>query len=171
MRILFIGHSLIEFFDWQKRFPFHNPINLGVAGETVEGLLSRLEHVKKAHTSADLIVLMTGLNNIAMDDLDFFGSYTKIIQTLSNAYPKARIAVNSILPTHIEEIDNRSILCANETIKTIARETGAELIDAYSLFIDKKGDPAKEYFLSDGVHLSDKGYEIWSGAIEKIISG
>ncbi|MEW6108759.1 MAG: GDSL-type esterase/lipase family protein [Nitrospirota bacterium] len=171
MRILFIGHSLVEFFDWQRRFPSHSALNLGVAGETVEGLLSRLENVMNSHPSADLIVLMTGLNNIAMDDFGFFGSYKKIIQRLSNAYPKARIAVNSILPTLIEFIDNSSIIYSNETIKTLAHETGAEFIDAYSLFIDKKGNPVKEYFQSDGVHLSDKGYKIWSGAIEKIISG
>ena len=68
MRILFIGHSLIEFFDWQRRFPTHSTVNLGVAGETTEGLLSRTEHVIESHPSADLIFLMTGLNNIAMDE-------------------------------------------------------------------------------------------------------
>jgi hypothetical protein len=39
MNILFLGHSLIEFFDWQKRFPDHLAVNLGKAGESVEGLL------------------------------------------------------------------------------------------------------------------------------------
>lgn len=171
MRILFIGHSLIEFFDWQKRFPSHNAINLGVAGETVEGLLSRLDNVITSHPFADLIVLMTGLNNIAMDDFGFFGTYKKIIQGLFNAYPNARIVLNSVLPTLIEYIDSRSIIYSNDAIKALALETGAEFIDAYSLFVDEKGDPVKEYFLSDGVHLSDRGYEIWSGAIDKAISG
>jgi len=36
--ILFIGDSLTEFFDWQKRFPGHKVVNLGSAGETVETL-------------------------------------------------------------------------------------------------------------------------------------
>lgn len=171
MRIFFIGHSLIEFFDWQKRFPTHSTINLGVAGETVEGLLSRIEHIIESHPSADLIFLMTGLNNIAMDDFDFFNSYNKIIQKLSNVYPKARIVVNSILPTLVAFIDNNSIKSSNKTIKTLADENSTEFIDAYALFIDKSGNPVKEYFSPDGVHLSNKGYEIWSGAIEKVISG
>ena len=172
MRILFVGHSLIEFFDWQRRFPGHNAINLGVAGETVEGLLSRLEHIIRSHPSADLIFLMTGLNNIAMDDFEFFGSYKKSIQKLSIAYPKAKIFVNSILPTLIEDIDNNSIISSNKTLKALAGEdNNTEYIDAYALFIDKSDAPIEKYFSPDGVHLSNKGYEIWSDAIEKIISG
>ena len=66
MRILFIGHSLIEFFDWQKRFPGHSAVTLGVAGETTEVLLARIDRIRGAHPSADLIFLMTGLNNICL---------------------------------------------------------------------------------------------------------
>lgn len=171
MSILFIGHSLIELFDWQRRFPGHSAIKLGVSGETTEGLLSRLEHIIKTHPSADLIFLMTGLNNIAMDDFDFFNPYKKIIQKLSNAYPKARIVVNSILPTLVDFIDNNAIRSSNKTLKKLADENKTAFIDAYALFIDKNGDPIKEYFSTDGVHLSGEGYKIWSGAIEKVISG
>jgi lysophospholipase L1-like esterase len=71
MNILFLGHSLIEFFDWQKRFPAHTVRNLGVAGESVEGLLSRLDGIIKTYPEADLIFIMTGINNIAMEDFDF----------------------------------------------------------------------------------------------------
>ncbi|HDH01537.1 MAG TPA: GDSL family lipase, partial [Nitrospirae bacterium] len=50
--ILFLGHSLIEFFDWQTRFPDHRVASLGVAGETVEGLLSRLDGIIKEYPYA-----------------------------------------------------------------------------------------------------------------------
>jgi lysophospholipase L1-like esterase len=43
-----------------------------------------------------------------------------------------------------------------------------EFIDIYSYFV-KNGDPVKEYLLDDGVHLSDKGYEVWSNVVERII--
>ena len=41
MDMLFIGHSLVEFFDWQVRFPGHRAANLGVAGESVADIRSR----------------------------------------------------------------------------------------------------------------------------------
>jgi lysophospholipase L1-like esterase len=114
---------------------------------------------------------MTGLNNIAMDDFDFLGPYQELVQELSAAYPKARIFVNSILPTVIEFIDNRAIESSNRAIRKIADEGKAGFIYAYALFVDSSNEPIKEYFSSDGVHLSDSGYREWSGAIEKIISG
>ncbi|HWR58515.1 MAG TPA: GDSL-type esterase/lipase family protein [Thermodesulfovibrionales bacterium] len=170
MDILFIGHSLIEFFDWQRRFPAHRTANLGVAGETVEGLLSRVDAIVRKHPSADFIFIMTGLNNIVMDDFNFSGSYAMVLSKLSAAYPSARILLNSVLPTMSEFIANSSILDVNGSLKSLAKERDVGFLDIYRLFVDKEGRPLKDLFLDDGVHLSDKGYAVWSGALEDAIS-
>lgn len=171
MDILFVGHSLIEFFDWQKRFPAHRVANLGVAGETVKGLLSRTGDITKAHQSAHLIFIMSGLNDVAMEDFDFLDSYRKILERFFSAYPDARIYVNSLLPTDTDFISNDTIQDVNNSLKELAINLGAEFLDIYKLFIDKNGRPARGYLLDDGVHLSDKGYELWSDELEKIIIG
>jgi len=171
MNILFLGHSLIEFFDWQKRFPGHNAANLGVAGESVEGLLFRLNGIIKAYPEVDFIFIMTGINNIAMEDFDFLDSYREIILKLSAAYPKARVFIHSLLPVIVDFIDNKTILNVNDKIKILAGTAGAEFMDLHSLFIDNQGRPVKGYFLDDGIHLRDKGYDVWSEALEEIING
>ena len=171
MNILFICHSLIEFFDWQGRFPDHKVANLGVAGETVEGLLARIDRTIKKHPSADLIFLVTGLNNIAMEDFKFFDSYKKIIEKLSCAYPNARIFVNSVLPTLILEfIPDKWIQDVNISLKKLARDVGVEFLDIYRHFIDGQGKAIKDLFLDDGVHLSERGYGVWTNTIEGIIN-
>ncbi len=170
MNILFIGHSLIEFFDWQKRFPAHRVSNLGVAGETAEGLLSRTDAIIKAHSHADLIFIMTGLNNIAMDDFGFIKTYKKILEKLFSAYPSASIYMHGILPVNMDFISNETIQNVNKFLKELARETGAEFLDFYNLYVDEKGTVIRDYLLDDGVHLSDEGYAVWSNAIEKIIN-
>jgi lysophospholipase L1-like esterase len=166
MNILFIGHSLIEFFDWQERFPEHRVINLGVAGETVKGLLSRIERIISDFQSADMIFLMTGLNDVAMEDLDFLDDYREIIEQLKTAYPDARIYIHSLLPTLVEFITNALIKEVNESIKELAINTGVEYMNIYDLFIDSEEKPIREYLLDDGVHLSNKGYTVWSRAVE-----
>ena len=168
--ILFIGHSLVEFFDWQNRFPGHKILNLGRAGETVEGLLSRIEGIIGEYPSADLIFIMTGLNNVAMEDFDFFGSYRKIIERLSSAYPGSGIFVHSLLPTLLDLIPDKSIQRVNHSLEKLSQETGAAFLDIYRLFVDEEGRAVQGYFLPDGVQLNDKGYAVWARALEGIVN-
>ncbi len=170
MTILFVGHSLIEFFDWQERFPEHRVINLGIAGESVKGLLSRTERIIKEFPSAEMIFIMTGLNDVAIEDLDFLNAYQEIIERLKRAYPKTEIYIHSLLPTLLEFIPDKVIRDVNSSIKKLAESTRVEYIDIYDLFVDKRGEPIKGYLLDDGVHLSNKGYSVWSRVIEEKIN-
>lgn len=171
MNILFLGDSLIEYFDWQKHFKEHRVANLGVAGESVQGLLSRVVRLKEAYADADLIFIMSGINNVAMGDIEFLDFYSVILEKLKSAYPKAKIAVNSLLPTIVEFVSNETIRNVNESLKALADKTNANYVDVYKRFIDTKGRPIKEYLLDDGVHLSRHGYDVWSNMIEGIIKG
>lgn len=170
-KTLFIGDSLIQYFDWQGRFPAAEVFNLGIAGETVEGLFRRLEGITGKFPSVDYVFVMTGINNVAMEDLDFLDSYKRIIERLSSAYPAARIVVHSLLPTLLDRVSDRSVREVNGSLKKIARETGAEYLDIHSRFVDSEGYAVKDYLLPDGVHLSDKGYAVWAEIIEKRILG
>lgn len=168
-KILFIGDSLIEFFDWSSRFPGHQIANLGRAGETAEGLLSRLGGIMRQHPSPDLIFIMTGINNVAMEDSNFLDSYLNVVEQLASAYPQGRIFIHSLLPTELPWIGNSSIQEVNRSLAKIAEEKGVGYVDLYRRFVDGKGGPVKNYLLPDGVHLSDEGYAVWAEALEKII--
>jgi lysophospholipase L1-like esterase len=169
MNILFMGDSLIEYFDWQGRFPDHRVANLGVAGEPVEGLLSRVVKVKEVYFDADLIFIMTGINNVAMGDTEFIDFYRIILEKLSSAYPDAIIFINSLLPVLADFISNEPVCRVNESLKKLAQDVSAEYLDIYSRFVDTKGRPVREYLLADGVHLSRTGYDVWSNVVEQAI--
>jgi lysophospholipase L1-like esterase len=168
--ILFIGDSLVEYHDWQRRFPQHDIINLGVAGETVEGLLSRIGEIISNVSRPDLIFIMSGINNIAMDDDGFFVPYRKVLEQLSEAYSGTKIFIHSLLPTLNDWISTEPIDRANNFLKHVAMETGVEFLDLHSFFLDESGKVIEEFLLSDGVHLSEKGYDRWSRVLEKIIT-
>ncbi len=170
MNILFIGDSLIEYFDWQQRFPDHKVGNFGNAGESVQGLLSRVMMIGESFADADMIFIMSGINNIAMGDDDFIGFYRVIIERLQSAYPEADIIANSLLPVNMEYIRNDNIKKVNEALQNLANETGIDWLNIYSRFVDTKGMVIKEYLLEDGVHISNEGYNVWSRAVEDIIN-
>jgi len=169
MRLLFLGDSLIEYFYWQERFPKHNVANLGIAGESVEGLLSRVVRIKQDCPEADMIFIMSGINNVAMGDTEFIDFYRIILEKLSAAYPDAKIFINSLLPVLADFISNESVCHVNESLKKLAQDVRTEYLDIYSRFVDTKGRPVREYLLADGVHLSRTGYDVWSTVVEQLI--
>ena len=167
--IVFIGDSLTEYYDWQKRFPGYHVINLGIGGETAEGLKGRLDRVILSLQNPDCFFIMTGINNIAMEDYDIVSTYKRIINKLFSSFGKTAIVVQSILPVNLSWVDNNRIREINGALKEIANNFTAGYLDLYSLFVDGDGKPVGAYLLDDGVHLSDEGYKVWAKEIEEFL--
>jgi lysophospholipase L1-like esterase len=168
-KLTFIGDSLTEYYDWQERFPQYRVINLGVSGETVEGLLDRLDRIHSRINDPDIIFVMTGINNIAMEQYDISGDYKEIVSKLTSWFKNSKIVVQSVLPVRLEWINNNVIQDINRQLKKIAGEFSAEYIEVYGLFIDSADNAKRECLLDDGVHLSDKGYEVWANEVERFL--
>src|SRR5208283_67939 len=169
MKIVFIGDSLTQYFDWQSRFPEHTVTNLGIAGESVEELLERINIISYTIDRPDIIFVMTGINNIVMDEYDIVESYRTIMKRLAATFKNAELVVQSILPAVLSWVDNKIIESINMSLKGIAQEVKAEYLDVNRLFISASGRPVSAYLLDDGVHVSDKGYEAWSKVVESFI--
>ena len=170
-RLLFIGDSLIEYFDWERRFPDHMVYNLGVAGETVGGLKIRLKRIFAHIQLPDKVFIMTGINNLAMGDDAFLDDYRDAVRDISSSYPSAAIYVHSLLPVIFPYILNADIRKMNAKLRDMAVQQGVFFVDLYTAFLDKKGRPVDEYLLDDGVHVSEKGYRIWSAETERLLRG
>lgn len=167
-RFLFIGDSLIEFFNWQKRFPAAQVYNFGSAGETAQGLLARLPKIIARIESPDLVMIMTGTNNIAMEDYTFLTTYEKIIVLLQKNYPRAAVIVASLLPMDFFFLGD-AVSRINKRIKKIALDKNVVFLDLYPLFLGEDSRPHTAYYEADGVHLSGQGYKVWARALAKTI--
>ncbi len=167
--LVFIGDSLTEWFDWQRRFPDYTVTNLGISGEPIEGLLERRDRIRSQLDDPDYIFLMTGINNIAMEQYDITGPFREIVRNLTTWYKKSKIVVQSILPAHLGWISSNVIKDINRHLAEIALEYNAEYLDVYSLFVDSRGNPRSDYLQDDGVHLSGKGYEVWANKVERFL--
>ena len=168
--MLFIGDSLIEYFDWEGRFPGHTVYNLGIAGETVGGLKGRLKRIFAHIQPPDKVFIMTGINNLAMGDDSFLDDYREVVRDISSSYPAAAIYVHSLLPVLFPYIANEDIRKMNNKLREMALEQRVSFIDLHAAFLDEKGRAAAANLLDDGVHVSEKGYRVWSGEIAKLLA-
>jgi lysophospholipase L1-like esterase len=168
-KLVFIGDSLTEWFDWQRRFPDHEVLNLGISGETVEGLLGRRDRIKAQIMAPDFIFLMTGINNLANGQFDIESQYREIVRNLTVWFKKTRVVVQSILPVDLPWIGSDVIKDVNRRLERIAREQGADYLDIHTEFTDAAGAPKNGYLSDDGVHLAVKGYAIWADVVAKYL--
>ena len=160
--------------------------NLGIGGETSEGLVKRIPHEMKARNSADgnIIFIGYGANDLAVKDGNQMVNQTQFKANIEAAIQDAKLYSNeiylvSILPIS-EKIDskisttgkirtNEDVLVYNQILKDIATENALSYIDFHSAFLEDK-----EILLSkDGVHPNEKGYgmmaEIAIPIIEKYL--
>lgn len=164
-QFLFIGDSLVEFFNWQARFPDIQVHNYGSAGETAEGLFSRLPRIINRVKAPDLVMIMTGTNNIAMEDYGFLFTYEKIISLLQDNYQQTSIVMTSLLPIELYFL-GEAVPRVNKRLTEIARDMNIIYLDLYPLFLNEAAKPIKTFYEADGVHLSMEGYEVWAKALE-----
>ncbi len=136
----------------------------------MEGLLGRLDGVISGQRRPDLIFIMSGINNIAMDDYDIIGKYREILSALRVALKGTVVVVQSVLPVKLPWVDNGRITMTNSLLREAAEEFQALFLDLFPLFVDPAGNPVNEYLLDDGVHLSTAGYETWANAVERFLA-
>jgi lysophospholipase L1-like esterase len=167
-QFLFIGDSLIEFFNWHRRFQNDQVYNFGSAGETAEGLFARLPSIIRRVQAPDLVMIMTGTNNIAMEDYGFLSTYEKIITLLQENYARATIVMTSLLPIELFFLGD-AVPRVNSKLQDIASNRNIVYLDLYPLFLGKDSRPIGAYYETDGVHLSEEGYEVWARTLEDIV--
>ena len=165
-RLCFVGDSLIEYYDWQARFPGASVLNLGVAGETASELLARIALFGGKSLQADGVILMTGTNDLLMGE-EFLPVYTKIVARLQQALPEAICLANGIMPMDLPWLAPNLIARTNARLEELALRHKIGYLDGCRLL---PGSAARHLcFLDDGVHLSPQGYALWSAAIENYL--
>lgn len=162
--LLFVGDSLIEFFDWQSWFNSDTVENHGRAGELVQELRQRAVPLASRRPSPDFILIMIGTNNLARGDFAFLPAYGELIDLLQQGHPHCKITINSLFPCQLPGLAAAAIPRLNSLLEELAHTKKIGYLDGYRLFSDK-ALKSRPFFLEDGVHLSEYGYAIWAQAI------
>ena len=170
--IVFLGNSITAGGnDWSVRLNYPNIKNRGIGGDVTEGVLYRLNEITYYEPKA--VFLLIGINDLwntspIEPTVDYISkNIIRITQEIKKKSPKTKVFVQTILPVE-KQIYRAPINEINNFLKSEESKNSYSIIDLYSFFVDDKGLIIEDFF-SDGIHLTEQGYNNWVKIIRPIV--
>ena len=166
--IVFLGSSSFRRWDLDRSFPGRGLINRGFGGSQMADALRYLDRIVLPLKPRTLF-LYEGDNDLARgkspDTVE--REFKQLVARVHDALPATRIVFVGIKPSirrwHLIHL----VRDANARIASIARETElVEFIDVDTPLLGIDGEPRRDLFVEDELHLSDAGYAIWADLVE-----
>ncbi len=169
--VLFVGSSSIRRWDVKKSFPDLDVINHGFGGSQIADSTHFAPRIVLKNVPR-IVVFYAGDNDLSGGKKpeqvsDDFQDFAKLIH---KELPKTKIIFISIKPSVLrwEQFDKQKK--ANELIEAFCKKNDyVTYVDVVKPMLGDDGKPRKELFVADGLHLTDKGYEVWAGLLKPLL--
>lgn len=165
---------------WDESFsgavPHNHSLNIGISGDRTEHLLFRilpktqggLGQLDAEGLAPEFFVLMVGINNSYAAETPVadsaFEGVLAVMRSLHARKPRARLLLQSILPTSETSRDSTVAKPVNERLAALAKSAKfagfTSWLDLYPSFVDSQGRQDARLFV-DGLHPSEAGYRVW----------
>lgn len=170
--VMLLGDSITQGWDynqavWQARFPGLRALNAGIASDRVEHILWRVQHGLFDKARPKTVVLLGGINNLAISNPDAItDGLRQIIAEIHKRSPRTKVLLLGLFPTGKEATDQRraKVRLANLKIATLADGNRVEFCEIGERFLGDDGWISRN-IMFDYLHLTRKGYEIWADAL------
>jgi lysophospholipase L1-like esterase len=163
--ILFTGSSSIRMWKNPAK-DFNNPkiLNRGFGGSQIIDLIENFDQViLKYHPQK--IVIYSGDNDIQEGKSAeiVFGDFCVLYGMIKAKLPNAEVYYIAIKPSlnrwnKVIEMQKANTMI-NEYLNS---KPNAAFVDIFSPMIDFTGKPSEKWFLEDGLHMTDEGYQLWT---------
>lgn len=176
--IVMYGDSHSEYGgDWSRHFPGAGKIiNRGIIGDDSQGMYNRLDLVLPCHPKK--IFFECGANDLSHGWTveRVFQGITRVLATIRERSPKTELYVQSVLPLN-EEVGTWKylkgkddlIIQLNNKLKEYCASHALTYIDLYTPLLGAHPKTMKAEYCRDGLHLTEKGYEVWAKTIRPYI--
>jgi lysophospholipase L1-like esterase len=169
--ILFLGSSSIRNWKVEKWFPNLPVANRGFGGSQICDSTHYADRLATIHEPR-LVIFYAGDNDIAAGKSpeQVRDDFREFVAKVRKPQPELPIIFISIKPSidrwHLRD----KIKEANRLIAADAKEDGdITYVDVWPAMIDESGEPQKDIFLEDGLHMNDKGYDLWAEALRPLM--
>lgn len=169
--ILFAGSSSFRLWKTiQADFPGYTIINRGFGGSSLPDVIRYTGEILFPYYPKQ-VVIYCGENDFAANPKLSSDSVVERFKTLFKMIRKrfttTHIAYVSMKPSPSRWKMKDQMIAANDGIKIYLKsQRRTNYIDVWRPMIAENGEPMKDLFLSDSLHMNAKGYAIWQKAIE-----
>jgi beta-glucosidase len=174
-RVVFIGDSITEGWrsapSYRDRFARYSPLNLGIAGDTTQNVLWRLEHGELDGVSPAVAVVMLGVNNLAggFTAAQTVAGVRAVVAVVRAHLPATHIVLLGVLPAREAASDplRQKIIDTNLELAKLA-DTTLVFRDVGRVLLEPDGSISKD-ILRDFVHPTAAGYERVTAEVAPLI--
>lgn len=169
--VLFVGSSSIRLWDLQRSFPGIPILNRGFGGSHISDSIEHVDLLILRHRPR-LVVFYAGDNDIASGKppSTVAADFRTLVRRIHQGLPKARIAFIGIKPSPQRWKLVERVRAANAQIRRFA-ETDERIafVDVDGPMLGWNERPRADLFVADGLHLSAKGYELWTTLVRPFL--
>jgi lysophospholipase L1-like esterase len=171
--ILFTGSSSIRLWKSLKAsFPNNNVLNMGFGGSEMADLLYYTEKLIIPFQPKQIFIY-EGDN-----DLSFGRSAEQIIAYADSILSRIRVHLPQSEVIFISpkpslkrwELKEKYEDYNKKLRDWTTRKYGVRFADVWTPMLDGNGNVLHDIFISDGLHLNEKGYSIWTNALRKYLT-
>ncbi len=179
--IVFLGDSITQGWNdpnggkdiWVKRYAPLGAVNYGIGGDSTRQVLWRIQHAELDGLTPKLLVLKIGTNNLYGDhnagtDEEIAQGITEIVRQAQAKLPKTKILLLGLLPRQNGYFSGR-VRHINTLIAKLDNGHTVRFLDMGAKFAASPDSVLKELYVPDQLHLSKKGYEVWSAAMQPLL--
>jgi lysophospholipase L1-like esterase len=162
--VLFVGSSSIRLWKLADSFGQLDVINRGFGGSHLADSVHFLDRLVLKHEPRT-VVLYAGDNDIASGKTPerVAGDFQAFAKSLHAKLPKTRVVYICIKPSIKRWALVDKIRAANKLIAdACAQDERLTYLDVFPPMLGDDGRPRPELFVEDGLHLSAKGYAVWT---------
>jgi len=163
--LLFIGSSSFRLWKSAKE-DFHNDLilNRAFGGATLEDVI-RYQNDVVLKYKPKKIFLYCGENDIASSEKVtpqlVFEHFKSLFETMRKHFPDVQIVYVSIKPCILRWSMKDRMMATNTLISDYLRkEKNAVFVNIWDKMLEN-GEPIKDIFLEDNLHMNKNGYAIW----------
>lgn len=165
--IVFVGSSSIRLWrSLSTDFPGLPVINRGFGGSQLADAVYYADRIVTPYHPRQVVVY-AGANDIAAGKSPevVYGDFVALTGKLRSALPRARLSVIAIAgnPSRWSQVEK--VKLTNALMASYCRRHQIDYIDVFSPMMQADGTPRPDIFVSDRLHMNEKGYAIWRDAV------